>query len=155
MIIRTPDRVRHSYTQQLDAPPDAVFPLLCPVREVDWVPGWSPRLVVSATGLAERDCVFTTPEGDGEATWVITEHEPAERRVEMLKVVPGQLVVRLHIVVRPREGGGSAADVTYTYTALDAVGAAYVASRTPEVYAEFMRGWERSLNDYPHTTNAP
>ena len=154
MIIAAPIRARHTYTQHLDAPPDAVFPLLCPVREVEWVPGWSPRLVVSASGVAERDCVFVTPEDDGEATWVVTEYEPAARRVEMLKLVPGVLVVRLHVVVRDGAAGGSEADVTYTYTALDAAGEAYVAARTPEAYAAFMRGWERSLNDYLRTAPA-
>lgn len=148
MDIRTPVRTRHSYTQRFDAPPDAVFPLLCPVREVEWVEGWMPRLVIAESGVAERDCVFVMPEGDGEATWVITEHEPAEGRVEMLKLVPGRLVVRLHVVVRPGAGGGSEADVTYTYTALDAAGEAYVASRTPEAYVAFMREWERALGDH-------
>ncbi len=36
-------RVSHEYTQTNDAPPDEVFPLLCPVRESEWVPGWQYR----------------------------------------------------------------------------------------------------------------
>ena len=148
MIIRTPCRVRHTFTQRLDAPVADVFPLLCPVREVEWVAGWAPRLVIAESGVAERDCVFVMPDAAGEATWVVTEHEPAEGRVEMLKLVPGQLVTRLHVVLRDRADGRCEADVTYTYTALDDVGEAYVRSRTPEAYAEFMREWERELNDH-------
>ena len=37
MHILTPTRVAHTYTQHLVAPPKAVFPLLCPVREADWI----------------------------------------------------------------------------------------------------------------------
>lgn len=41
MDIRQPKRVRHSYTQSLIAPPGKVFPLLCPVREKEWVSDWN------------------------------------------------------------------------------------------------------------------
>ena len=60
MNIRPPNRVTHTYTQRLVAPPAAVFPLLCPVREADWIDGWNPLLVLSHSGLAEPDCVFVT-----------------------------------------------------------------------------------------------
>jgi hypothetical protein len=38
-------RITHEYTQNNVAPPEKVFPLLCPVREADWVPGWQYRLI--------------------------------------------------------------------------------------------------------------
>jgi hypothetical protein len=149
MRITPPVRVTRSYTQTLDGAPAEVFPLLCPVREKEWVTGWDPELVISASGVAERDCVFTTPDGARQATWVINEHDPAAGRVEMIKVTPGYLVVRLRIVLRPLDPAHprqTAAEVTYQYTALDAEGAAFVASRTEVAYAEFMRAWEDSLN---------
>ena len=33
--IRHPNRVKHSYTQSISGTPDQVFPLLCPVRELE------------------------------------------------------------------------------------------------------------------------
>jgi hypothetical protein len=36
----TAKRVTHTYTQKLDATPERVFPLLCPVREAEWADGW-------------------------------------------------------------------------------------------------------------------
>jgi hypothetical protein len=151
MRIMAPVRVSRSYTQTLEGTPEEVFPLLCPVREREWVEGWDPELVVSASGVAERDCVFTTPDGARQATWVITEHEPAAGRVEMIKVTPGYLVIRLRITVRPLGPGTpprSAAEITYQYTALDEEGAAFVAGRTEAAYAEFMRAWEGSMNRF-------
>src|SRR2546427_12204443 len=56
-------RVTHEYTQTNDAPPEIVFPMLCPVREADWVPGWQYKMIYSKSGMAEAGCVFTTPNG--------------------------------------------------------------------------------------------
>ena len=39
-----------SADQVLNAPPATVFPLLCPVREAEWVPGWTVRMIHSASG---------------------------------------------------------------------------------------------------------
>ena len=61
-------RVSHEYTQTNDAPPEKVFPLLCPVREADWVPGWQYRLIYSESGVAEDGCVFSTPNDAGPET---------------------------------------------------------------------------------------
>lgn len=154
MQIGPPVRVRHTYTQQLDGTPAEIFPLLCPVREVEWVAGWLPGVVYSRSGMAEQDCVFTTAEGEREAIWTILEHDPASRVVEMLKVTPGYLVTRLRITLTPRAPGGTAAAVTYTYTALGPDGARYVAERTGAAYEDFMRTWEASLNRYLRTRRA-
>ena len=58
-------RVTHEYSQTNDAPPEKVFPLLCPVREEEWVPGWQGRVIYSQSGVAESSCVFATPNEDG------------------------------------------------------------------------------------------
>ena len=58
------NRITHEYTQTNAAPPSAVFPLLCPVRETDWVPGWQYRMIYSLSGM-EAGCVFATPNLNG------------------------------------------------------------------------------------------
>ena len=77
MKIVKPVRATRSCTQRLVAGPEDVFPLLCPVREADWIEGWDPPLVVSSSGVAEVDCVFTTSAKPTDAVWYITRHEPA------------------------------------------------------------------------------
>lgn len=56
---------------ELDARPEAVFPLLCPVREYDWFPEWRCLMVYSESGIAERDAMFLTrsPDGATEVEW--------------------------------------------------------------------------------------
>lgn len=152
MDIRTPARVTHTYTQTLDGSSAEVFPLLCPVLETEWCSGWHPRLVLSHSGVAERDCIFITPDAaagtNAEAIWTITEHDPSAGTTEMLKVTPGYLVIRLSIAVRDTEPGRCAADVTYQYTALGPAGEAFVGGMTASAYVTFMREWESELNAY-------
>ena len=57
------------HTALVPAPAHRVFPLLCPVREPEWIPGWSCELIHTASRLAEKGCVFRTdsPSGRGDA----------------------------------------------------------------------------------------
>lgn len=147
MEIRPPHRVGHAYVQRLDASPDRVFPLLCPVRESEWIADWDPAVVFSASGVAEQDCIFVT-EHDGEAIWVVTHHDPGSWTVGFLKVVPGRTVTRIEIALAPRGGDGCDATVRYTRTALTPAGDRDVRDFTAENYAQFMRTWETDLNAY-------
>jgi hypothetical protein len=70
MKIIAAKRVSRTYTRKPIASPEAVLPLLCPVREADWIQGWNPHLVVSASGVAERDCAFAARLADAiKAAW--------------------------------------------------------------------------------------
>ena len=111
-----PNRATHTYRQRLCASPAKVFPLLCPVREAEWVDGWLPELVISSSGVAERDCVFITADKLEKTIWYITRHEPQRWFVEMLKILPGATACRLEIQLSDN-GDGCFADVTYAIPA--------------------------------------
>jgi hypothetical protein len=153
MDVRKPTRTAHSYPQVLAGPPDQVFPLLCPVREREWVPGWDPSLVLSNSGVAEDGCVFITPDDDGPAaTWVVTDYQPP-RRIAFVKLTPGELVTRIAIDLEPGDDpdgrpGGTRARVAYEYTALGPQGEAFVEGCDEAWYREFMEAWEGVLNRY-------
>ena len=147
MNITKPKRVTRTYTQQLVAEPSAVFPLLCPVREADWIDGWDPISVIAQSGVAERDCVFVTAASPNDAVWYITRHERDNGFVEMLKITPHVTACRLTIQLRP-VATGSEASITYTHTSLGPEGDAFVASFTDEYYRQFMQDWEARINHY-------
>lgn len=147
MKVVPPVRVARTYTQSLVAPPDVVFPLLCPVREADWIPGWDPLLVVSSSGVAEPDCVFVTGGSPADAIWYVTRHEPAAGYVEMIKVTPGVTACRLTIRLR-RTSEGSEADVSYMHTSLGPTGDEFVRGFTEASYVRAMQQWEARLNHY-------
>lgn len=147
MKIEAPTRVTRSYTQQLVASPDQVFPLLCPVREAQWLERWDPSHVASHSGLAELDCVFVTEATPHNAVWYVTRHEPEHHFVEMIKITPEVTACKLSIVLRATPHG-SAANITYRHTSLGTEGDAFVAAFSADHYEQFMRDWERRLNHY-------
>lgn len=148
MDIAAPNRVSRSCTQVLAAPPSAVFPLLCPVREAEWFEGWDPLRVLSNSGVAEPDCVFVTaaaPHDD--AVWVVTRHEAESGVVEMIKVTPKVTACRLSIRLRAVDAGCEAT-VTYTHTSLGPAGDDFLRSFTEAAFRSFMHDWERRLGHY-------
>jgi hypothetical protein len=147
MNITKPNRATHTYRQRLHAPPERVFPLLCPVQETEWGDGWLPELVISSSGVAERDCVFITTDELEKAIWYVTRHEPEELFIEMLKIVPGVTACRLEIRLS-NDGAGCAADISYSHTSLGPAGDEFVAKFTADYYQKFMQSWEKALNHY-------
>ncbi len=146
MRIECPKRVLRTYKQTLIGEPAKVFPLLCPVREADWIDGWDPILVLSRSGVAEADCVFVTSAQPQNAIWYITRHEP-DRFAEMIKLTPGVTACKLQIEVRA-SGSGSQATITYMHTSLGPEGDAFIESFTEAFYDKFMRDWEARMNHY-------
>lgn len=147
MEIRKPNRVARSYVQRLTAPPARVFPLLCPVREADWIEGWDPIVVMTESGVAEPGCVFVTRATPGDAIWIVTRHDPAAGAVEMVKISPGVTGSRLTIELEATSTGCNAR-VTYEHTSLGPEGDAFVRGFTEAHYEQFMRDWESRLNHY-------
>ena len=153
MKISKPNRAIRTYTQKLVAPPDRVFPLLCPVREADWIHDWDPLAVWSSSGVAEVDCVFVMPGTPEPSIWYVTRHEPDRGFVEMLKIVPEMTACRLSIQLAATNTGCDAT-ITYSHTSLGAQGDAFVASFTEAFYEKFMREWETQMNHYLVTGEA-
>ena len=152
MRIEKPYRRRQTATIAIDADPDNVFALMCPVREYEWEPGWTTNLILSVSGLVEQDCIFTTPGGasagssetSAEAIWVTPFHDPEQRRLTMIKITPGECVTRLDIAVAP-DRGGSTATVSYEHTALSAAGRRIVDDHGAANFEAMMEGWKVSI----------
>jgi len=145
-------RVTHQYSQSNIAPPDKVFPLLCPVREAEWVPGWQYRLIYSQSGVAEAGCIFTTPNEDGsEATWVVTEYDPGKFRIGFVWVNPGLVLAQLRIQLHARGNSETTADIQYSYTGLSPEGNREVERYDEKWFQHKMRSWEVAINHYLKT----
>jgi hypothetical protein len=148
-------RVSHEYTQTNDAPPETVFPLLCPVREADWVPGWQYKMIYSKSGVAEAGCVFSTPNEDGtESTWLVTEYDPARFRIAFAWVNPGQVAAQIGISLNKNSHGTTAALIRYTYTGLSPAGNQEVERYDRKWFENKMQSWETAINHYLRTGKA-
>ena len=87
-------RIKH-HVMQIAASPAVVFPLLCPVREADWIDGWSCEMLHSESGLAELGCVFKTNRApENEAFWIMTRCD-SPREAEYVRFVTGKMFVVL------------------------------------------------------------
>lgn len=150
MQIQPPNRVQHSYVQRLEAAPEVVFPLLCPVREAEWLEGWDPRLVLTDSGFAEEGCVFVTQAEPDDAIWFITRHEAGTGCVEMVKITPQVTACRLRIELANAPHGCDAT-VTYSHTSLGPAGDEFVAAFNAAYYLDFMQAWERAMNHFLRT----
>ena len=150
MEIRKPVRATRTFTQKLAASPERVFPLLCPVREADWLEGWDPLVVFTSSGVAEPGCVFMTKAAPHPAIWFVTRHEPERGFVEMLKISPEVTACRLQVQLAATSEGCEAT-ITYSHTSLGPQGDVFVAGFTDEFYEGFMREWETRINHYLRT----
>jgi len=150
MELRKPVRATRTFTQKLVASPDRVFPLLCPVREADWLEGWDPLVVFTSSGVAEPGCVFMTKAAPHPAIWFVTRHEPERGFVEMLKISPEVTACRLQVQLAATSEGCEAT-ITYSHTSLGPQGDVFVAGFTDEFYEGFMREWETRINHYLRT----
>ena len=146
------NQIARSYTQRIDAPPDVVFPLICPVREAEWLHGWADgfELIHSASGFAEKNCVFRTyGHGDPEMIWTISEHDRARGVVEFVRVMAGLVASTLRVAIADGGDGASTVDVTYVITPISDEGRRYATAHYEgEEFLGSIRWWETSLNHY-------
>jgi hypothetical protein len=159
-------RVAHEYTQTNPASPEKVFPLLCPVREAEWIPGWRYRLIYSDSGFAELGCIFTTPsmtapgvsqtsEGQKltapETTWITVDYDPAAFRIAYVWIDPGRVATELRIQLKPTSDGNTHSHIWFRYTGLSPEGNREVESYDQTWFERKMQGWESAINHYLQT----
>ena len=137
-----------STEMRLSAPPETVFPLLCPVREEEWIPGWKATVLHSRSGRAELGCVFTTRDEDGrERVWTITRHDAGSGTLQLVQFLAGLCVVRLDISLRA-EAGGTRATWTYAVAALAPSPAGHLAAYAESPFRARMARLERLLEAF-------
>ena len=89
-------RMATEHSAHIAFPPEKVFPLLCPVREYDWIEGWACQMIYSKSGVAEENCIFTTSHTGHLMVWNCNRYEPPTR-IEFVTVASGHMVTRLNI----------------------------------------------------------
>ena len=153
-------RIAHEYTQTNPAPPEEVFPLLCPVHEADWLPGWRYRLIYSDSGVAELGCIFTTPNflasqaqnpAASEITWIATDYDPAAFRIAYIWISPSQVAAELSIQLASAADGATHTHIRYRYTGLSAEGNREVEGYDRAWFETRMKYWESAINHYLRT----
>ena len=139
-------RLTRRYRQTLHAAPARVFPLLCPEREKEWLPGWEARMIHSESGVAEPGAIFASRDGDGsEIVWFTVAHE-APRHVRFVRWHPAGLLVDIELGLSSPAPDTTWLAVRYTYTATSPDGARRIAAMTAEQWQDQMTYWETHLD---------
>jgi hypothetical protein len=147
-------RQTHTVDLHFDASPEVVFPLLCPVREYEWIADWNCRMVYTASGIAEAGAIFRTsfPE-KGDEVWTVSRYEP-HQAIAFLVVAWNVMVTELSFELEAEDEGRTLARVRHTFTALSDAGARAVAARTPEIHERDVRVLEVLVNHFLATGQA-
>jgi len=133
---------------RLGAAPEKVFPLLCPVLEYDWIPGWDCDLVFTRSGVAEEDCVFVTHfPGEENEVWTVSRYEPP-RRIEFVRFLPAKRVMRYVITLEDDGPGATLLAWTKIMTGLAEDSLAGLEATAPENHEVLVRKLERMLAHY-------
>jgi hypothetical protein len=155
--LEAPNRRKHRYGLHINSPPTSVFPLLCPVVEIEWAPGWMPKQVFSKSGVCEQECIFVTPPEppleSHDSIWIVTRYDPTNWVVEMYKVTPEHTISKLEISLSAGSGDSTTAHVSYEITAIGPAGTEFLEHFTADSYEEFMLDWQGAMNHYLDTGN--
>ena len=141
-------RISREYIQMNTGQPDKVFPLLCPVRESEWLPYFKAKVIYSSTGISEDGAIFQTTHGDeATITWIITKYNP-NSLIDMLYIIPDIMIVRINIQLVSHDKKHTKTTIRYTKTGLSERGNAEVEKFTEESFNQQMEHWEKAINYY-------
>jgi hypothetical protein len=145
-------RITRSYRQTIDATPEKIFPLLCPVREAEWLDGWRYSMIYSHSGLVEQGAVFSTPsESEAHTVWIVTKHDTRTHEVDFARFTPESRTCTLKIIVTSKDEHSSYVDVAYTYTGIAAAGNDFIDHFSEKAFLDAVTLWEASMNHFLKT----
>jgi hypothetical protein len=115
------DRFHRTARMTLEAPAATIFPLLCPVLEYRWLPGWACTMCYSDSGVVENNAIFHTREKHGRTiVWTTIAYRP-HSFIEFLVVDATDTVNRFSISLEEK---GNTTELTWRmlFTATSAEG---------------------------------
>ena len=130
------------------APPEIVFPLLCPVVEEKWAPGWITEKVMTKSGGTELDCMFITPSTPHNTIWIVSKYNPIAFQLEMYKITPECTIGKIKISLADSGNHTTSATISYEFTAIGEAGEPFMDEFTYDWYVRFMKEWEKAINHY-------
>ena len=119
-------RVEATLTREIGASPDRIFPLVCPVEELRWIPDWKYELVYTQSGVNETDCIFIENKSGQllfdtpvPTTWVTLIHDPQNKKVLFLLNLDGRAVIRFDLRIQAVGSEVSRILLKMRFTAID------------------------------------
>ena len=142
-------------SQSYSSPPEEVFPMLCPVREYEYIPPWKCEIVYLQRGFAEQGGVFTTHfqgDGDQKDVWVISRYD-TNQAIEFVRV-SGLRSMIYRIELRGTQTGGTVVSWEQIITGLTEEGNRHVETLTQSDFTAMLAQMQEWLQSYLDTEEA-
>jgi hypothetical protein len=102
---------------------EEAFPLLCPKREEEWIPGWECETIWSTSGYNEEGAIFRTTKPYGtELYWTTLRYDKDAGLVDFLITAPRLYVFRFIIEVDAKSDGVLAMTFRQAFTSISEEG---------------------------------
>ncbi len=128
---------------------EEVFPLLCPKREEEWIPGWECETIWSNSGYNEEDAIFRTMKPYGtELYWTTLQYDIENNVVDFLITAPRLYMLRFKIHIHAIGHGILSLTFTQVFTSISEKGNAFLERYESEDFKERLRGLEEFMNQH-------
>ena len=143
--------IEKNWTMNLCSDAETVFPLLCPVKEVDWVDGWKDicNTIYTESGFAEEGCIFETMmPNEGRAIWICSKYDRENTEIEYIKHIMDKAVIKWFMAVRNQSEKQSSIFVTFRATSLNPESDRIIEELMESEFPIKMKGLEEGINHY-------
>ena len=128
---------------------EEVFPLLCPKKEEEWIPGWECETIWSNSGYNEEGAVFRTFKPYGtELYWTTLQYDIQSKIIDFLITAPRLFMLRFKIGIKTTRNGSLSITFTQVFTSVSEEGNALIEGYEGEDYKERLRQLEHFMNSY-------
>ena len=126
---------------------EEVFPLLCPRRKKDWIPGWEYETIWSKCGYNEEGAIFRTTRPYGtELFWNTIQYDINKKIVDFLNVAPYLFMFRFKIKIDEVNEGLLALTFTQDFTSVSEKGNSFIKRYEGEDFKGRLKSLEEFLN---------
>lgn len=126
-----------------------VFPLLCPKREEEWIPGWECETIWSISGYNEEGAIFRTTKPYGtELYWNTLQYDIHRKIVDFLITAPHRYMFRFKINVAAIRDGYLTLSFSQTFTSVSKEGNELMLQYKAEDFTGRLRNLGAFMNQY-------
>ena len=139
------NRIHASHRIVVDAPVDQAFMFFTPAGEELWVDGWKPTYVHPGDGRTESGMVFTTGHGDEFTVWTLVDFDREVHRSRYARCTPASRTSLVEVRCVALDEARTEVSVSYTLTALNALGETALEDFKGERFAAMIDDWAGSI----------
>jgi hypothetical protein len=126
---------------------EEVFPLLCPKREEEWIPGWECETIWSNSGYNEEGAIFRTTKPYGtELYWTTLKYDINRKLVDFLITAPHLYMFRFRIEIQTNSDGLLTITFTQVFTSISGEGNTFLERYKGEDFQARLNNLEEFMN---------